>query len=782
MAARDLKLTAVLVDKVSSGLAKAGQDWKKAIEEPAKALIKQQEAANKKIIDNDEKLSKERIRLQRASIVLMEKQAAEAASVSMRAGENTLRASRSQADAALKIQRQAAIAESALVLNKFDRMMAKEKQIHAHRLADLKGNDAAMEAEIRRHNAVIGRMSMDKANFPNTPFQQLLGHLNKVTGMMGVQLPQSINTASSSMAGASGVSAGLAVGMAAAGASALALGAGIKFAYGEARESIDADKKLELVIRSTGRGAEFTANELSKLADQYQETTDYSDEAVKGAEAILLRYDAIGKDVFPKALRAAADLGTETGDLAGAAFNLGLALQMPEEAGRKLTSMGIKLTETEKQMLQQFADTNETVKAQEFILDKVAKAYGGAAETMSHDTTKLINRIGELAEKVGNTLVPIVDFAASAINDLITPDAPKKAKEYWDAQKLGALGFVLSAQDAADMMNKTGAKSPEKQAPVVKAKTDAQIKAEKEASERIRAEKEDDAKAAAQFQIDQFKAQKKEEYTVARLNREAIAADEERALKASELAATESLARKNAAKAATVQTEQTSAAGNPLALLAIQQREELIAVEGNETAITEIKRRHEMERRALTLMTSQATAAGVASNLAKVAGQYKSFSGVAKKAAQVQNAMDTYAGATAAYKSAAGIPLVGWLMAPIAAAAAVAGGMANASKINSQGFEQGGWTGNGGRTDVAGVVHGGEMVWSQADVRRAGGRQAAENIRQGNNSTSITAPINIVINGNADDRTVRAMGKTIEQTLKDHAWRTEQVKYRGITA
>ena len=177
---RDIRLTAVLVDKVSSGLTKAGQEWKKAIEEPAKALIKQQEAANKKIIDNDDKLSRERIRLQRASIALMEKQASEAASASMRAGENALRASRSQADAALKIQRQAAIAESALVLDKFDRMIAKEKQIHAFRLADLKGNDAAMEAEIRRHNAVVGRISMDRANFPNTPFQKLLGHLGGI--------------------------------------------------------------------------------------------------------------------------------------------------------------------------------------------------------------------------------------------------------------------------------------------------------------------------------------------------------------------------------------------------------------------------------------------------------------------------------------------------------------------------------------------------------------------------------------------------------------------------
>jgi hypothetical protein len=318
--------------------------------------------------------------------------------------------------------------------------------------------------------------------------------------------------------------------------------------------------------------------------------------------------------------------------------------------------------------------------------------------------------------------------------------------------------------------------------PPPKIKTDEQIKAEKESAIEIANLKDKAAFNEANRSAKMAATERAFEEAQTQADFERITLDENEKTRIKLEAEKKRAEQLSTAKTAKIQADQTNVSGNPLALLAIQQQQEFELVKGNESAITELKRRHEMERWALTLMTSQATAAGVASNLAKVAGQYKSFSGVAKKAAQVQNAMDTYAGATAAYKSAAGIPLVGWLLAPAAAAAAVAGGMANASNINSQGFEQGGWTGNGGRTDVAGVVHGGEMVWSQADVRRAGGRQAAENIRQGNNTTSVSAPINIVINGNADDRTVRAMGKTIEQTLKDHAWRTEQVKYRGITA
>ena len=62
----------------------------------------------------------------------------------------------------------------------------------------------------------------------------------------------------------------------------------------------------------------------------------------------------------------------------------------------------------------------------------------------------------------------------------------------------------------------------------------------------------------------------------------------------------------------------------------------------------------------------------------------------AYKAFAIANAiMNTYQGAVAAFQSAAAIPIVGWVAAPIAAAAAVAAGLANVAKIRSA-REQGG--------------------------------------------------------------------------------------------
>lgn len=46
-------------------------------------------------------------------------------------------------------------------------------------------------------------------------------------------------------------------------------------------------------------------------------------------------------------------------------------------------------------------------------------------------------------------------------------------------------------------------------------------------------------------------------------------------------------------------------------------------------------------------------------------------------------------------------------------------------------FSEGGFTGPGGKYQPAGIVHKGEVVWSQADVARAGGVGAVEALRKG---------------------------------------------------
>lgn len=101
---------------------------------------------------------------------------------------------------------------------------------------------------------------------------------------------------------------------------------------------------------------------------------------------------------------------------------------------------------------------------------------------------------------------------------------------------------------------------------------------------------------------------------------------------------------------------------------------------------------------------------------------------------------------TTAQVAAAGTTLASWLPAALVAsigtfgaAAVVGGGALLAAFALIKGFSNGGYTGAGGVNEPAGTVHKGEVVWSQADIRRAGGVATVEALRNGNVSAGRSA-------------------------------------------
>lgn len=86
----------------------------------------------------------------------------------------------------------------------------------------------------------------------------------------------------------------------------------------------------------------------------------------------------------------------------------------------------------------------------------------------------------------------------------------------------------------------------------------------------------------------------------------------------------------------------------------------------------------------------------------------------------IQAVAQTAQNALSAYGSAAAIPVVGYILAPIAAAMAVAAGAIQIASIKkqqqaseAQGYSQGGFTRPGAVDEPAGIVHAGEWVASQ---------------------------------------------------------------------
>lgn len=149
----------------------------------------------------------------------------------------------------------------------------------------------------------------------------------------------------------------------------------------------------------------------------------------------------------------------------------------------------------------------------------------------------------------------------------------------------------------------------------------------------------------------------------------------------------------------------------------------------------------------------------------------------------IQAVAQTATNALSAYGSAAAIPVVGYILAPIAAAMAVAAGAIQIATIKkqqqaseAQGYKSGGFTPRGKSDEVAGVVHKGEWVASQALVNNPRTRPLLEaldyaqrtntigSITAADVSRTITAPTVIASQSSGTPTVVNNYNNTISPT------------------
>lgn len=156
-------------------------------------------------------------------------------------------------------------------------------------------------------------------------------------------------------------------------------------------------------IKSTGGAAGVTARELEDLAKAMQQYTQFSDEAVLSASSIMLTFDKIADNTFPRAIKAAGDLAARMGeDISGAAFKLGMALNDPAQGLTRLRRSGIQFTDAQKELIKSLQDSGDLLGAQGIILDVVERKMAGAAaaarDTLGGAFKGLKNDIGDVFE------------------------------------------------------------------------------------------------------------------------------------------------------------------------------------------------------------------------------------------------------------------------------------------------------------------------------------------------------------------------------------------------
>jgi hypothetical protein len=167
----------------------------------------------------------------------------------------------------------------------------------------------------------------------------------------------------------------------------------------------------------------------------------------------------------------------------------------------------------------------------------------------------------------------------------------------------------------------------------------------------------------------------------------------------------------------------------------------------------------------------------------------------------IQAVSQTAINALSAYGSAAQVPVIGYILAPIAAAMAIASGAMQIATIKkqkqaseAQGYSEGGFTPDGQKNEAVGVVHAGEWVASQRLTKNPQTRPLLEaldyaqrnntigSIRMSDVSRSITAPIlsasqqqaPTIVNNITNTTTASNSNPEYEATMRRLADRLEQ--------
>lgn len=219
--------------------------------------------------------------------------------------------------------------------------------------------------------------------------------------------------------GAFAVGAGVAV--AGVGALGVVLGQSTK----EAMAAEETTAQLNAVLKSTNGVAGMSADAINEHALALSQMTRYEDDAIVGADSLLLTFTKIGKDVFPKATELTLDLATAFKmDLRSAAMMVGKALNDPVKGLTAMGRAGVQFTQSQKDMIKAMVEAGDTASAQRVIMEELETQVGGSAraagKTMAGQMDILKNAIGNVKEEIGAALIPTLSTLVNWLGPIVT--------------------------------------------------------------------------------------------------------------------------------------------------------------------------------------------------------------------------------------------------------------------------------------------------------------------------------------------------------------------------
>ena len=182
----------------------------------------------------------------------------------------------------------------------------------------------------------------------------------------------------------------------------------IDIGKGFLQAALDNEASLSLLnstLKATGIYTYELSQQLQDYAAEMQKLTMYSDEQILTAQGILATFTQIGTEAYPEVIESAMNMSTIFGvDLNQAIIQLGKAINDPRMA-EGLRRIGITMSQTQVDMIDNFLEMGDIWSAQRVILDELQLELGNAARAMGQTTAGqmfiLRNRFDELKESIG---------------------------------------------------------------------------------------------------------------------------------------------------------------------------------------------------------------------------------------------------------------------------------------------------------------------------------------------------------------------------------------------
>jgi hypothetical protein len=483
----------------------------------------------------------------------------------------------------------------------------------------------------------------------------------------------------------------------------------------EALEYYEVHARLEGVLLSTGKAAQFGGSGIDEMNVELAKNTVSTGHALEGAEALALSFDSVSRENLPRLMMASAGLAKLMGgDLSAATAKLGRALEDPAASLNLLRRSFIVLSGETKEHIKNLQESGRFEEAQSALLDAVEKKVS-AVNSSYRDSpigeyTEQINKLKEAQEKLGIALMPVEQFFVSIKSELYA-DIAGIAKFLTSTDE----PIKQSTDNLKDMIKETGNvqtalqtlfKGKAAMAPIPKRElTESEIEAQKKAAAEAAKNEEENLKIRSEINTRYIKIGKKQHEDFVKWEDDSLKLKDK---EQDEIRLAQVTLRNQ------LRTEGKTGLALQLSDLKQHYREEQKAAAGNAFLLAQIDKNYAKSKTDVMNQAYGETINVVASSFATIASQYKQFSGIAKGAAYAETVWNTSRAIMAVWASYSTLGPIGTAMAAIQTAALAAAGAVNLSKISAQSFQ----TFPGQTRTVPGpygmpmnaIVHGGEQI------------------------------------------------------------------------